>query len=384
MNASNWYRSRAAIFFYHILTWTVTLFLPYLVRPVIEHRPEKPAWADSVRMQERVPGEKGPVLRGTKDFRLRPGADGRGQKLDPDVFTNLALALNLFWILLFYVNAYWLIPRLIYRKELLAYIGIQLAVFLLVAFSVSYFIQVKTGAAHFYMPMPILMNIFPFLFVQSLGIAFRMIIDKIRSDKLVKEKEYEGLKTELSFLRSQISPHFIFNVLNNMVSLARKKSDRLEPSLIRLSGLMRYMLYESDETRVPLCREIEYLESYINLQTLRFGNDIRIHTDLGQPDQHIYIEPMLLIPFVENAFKHSAAGMEDPFIDIRLSVTKGVLDLSVKNNYRSGEALSADRSSGIGLANVKRRLNLLYGNKHVLLISETNGIYKVSLQINLL
>lgn len=236
----------------------------------------------------------------------------------------------------------------------------------------------------FRFPMPLLFNIFPFLFVQAGSIAYRFIADKIEADRRRKETENESLRTELSFLRSQISPHFIFNVLNNMVSLARKKSDLLEPSLIRLSGLMRYMLYESDETRVSLKKEMEYLQHYIDLQMLRFGNDVRLEMDLHEPDAAYSIEPMLLIPFVENAFKHSTGSVYQPQIAIRLRTEKGLLHLNVSNSFHSAAGNNADlETSGIGLNNVRRRLNLLYADKHDLLITESDNVYLVTLQIRL-
>src|SRR6266487_1244233 len=141
-------------------------------------------------------------------------------------------------------------------------------------------------------------NIFIYFFILAASIAYRMIIDKIASDKLLQERENENLKTELSFLRSQVSPHFMFNVLNNMVALARKRSDQLETSLIKLSSLMRYMLYETDEARVSLEKEMEYLQSYIDLQRQRFGKNIAIDTSFTEVDGSYTIEPMLLIPFV--------------------------------------------------------------------------------------
>jgi len=132
----------------------------------------------------------------------------------------------------------------------------------------------------------------PFLIV---GIIYRLITDKIKRDKKQKEIVAEQLSVKLKFLRSQISPHFIFNVLTNLVSLARKKSDLLEPSLLQLSDLMRYMLYESDENKVELATEVDYLRSYIDLQKLRFGNDILINAKMDIPEKGISatIEPML-------------------------------------------------------------------------------------------
>ncbi|ULQ54578.1 sensor histidine kinase [Flavihumibacter fluvii] len=371
MKFNNWYSSRWAIFLFHILTWLMTLFLPYLVRPVFDQAPHYKGPA-----QNKVAYFEGK----TPEHAPRP--EVQGKRPDGIFFTALAMGLNIIWIGLFYLNAYLLIPHLVYQRKLLQYISIQLFFFVAVAVAVSFLINIKTDSHSFRFPMPVLLNIFPFLFIQAFSIAFRMIVDKIKVDKLLKEQETVGLQTELSFLRSQISPHFIFNVLNNLVSLARKKSDLMETSLLRLSGLMRYMLYESDESKVLLTKEIEYLQSYIELQKLRFGDDMLIKVDFQLPDMNYFIEPMLLIPFVENAFKHCSTLHHIGIIDISLHVHQGILNLQVKNSFDADLKMTADHTSGIGLANVKRRLNLLYESQHSLLISESNGMYIVSLQIN--
>ncbi len=172
----------------------------------------------------------------------------------------------------------------------------------------------------------------------------------------------------------------MFNIMNNMVALARKKSEILEPSLIKLSSLLRYMLYETEE-KVPLQKEIEYLESYIDLQSQRFGNKVKIETSIKKPEDHLEIEPMLLIPFVENAFKHGTGLIENAEIDIDLKTEKNLLYFSVRNKFNDGTDEVKDKSSGIGLVNVQRRLDLLYGNKHSLLITKHDDWFVVSLQI---
>jgi LytS/YehU family sensor histidine kinase len=203
------------------------------------------------------------------------------------------------------------------------------------------------------------------------------------SDKLASEKQNENLKTELSLLRSQVNPHFMFNVLNNMVALARKQSDLLEPSLIKLSSLMRYMLYETGEQKVSLEKETEYLQSYIDLQLQRFGKKLTVNVDLKTADKRYEIEPMLLIPFVENAFKHGTGLMEQAQIDISLSALNNRLFFNVKNNYDPASQEIKDDASGIGLANVQRRLELLYDHNHQLDISRNGHTFSVSLQIQL-
>jgi sensor histidine kinase YesM len=228
----------------------------------------------------------------------------------------------------------------------------------------------------------ILFAIFPYLFILAASTAFQMIRDRIKADQLVKEKENENLKTELSFLRSQVSPHFMFNVLNNMVALARKKSEVLEPSLIKLSSLMRYMLYEADEEKVPLEKETEYLQSYIDLQQQRFGKNVTVHFSPETPDKNYDIEPMLLIPFVENAFKHGTGMIEQASIDIDLKAKNNMLHFTVRNKYNPESIEIKDKTSGIGMTNVRRRLNLLYGGNHSLLVTKNDGWFMVSLQLN--
>ena len=227
-------------------------------------------------------------------------------------------------------------------------------------------------------------NLITYIFIIGISISYRIITDNARQEKIRKEKENENLKTELSFLRSQVSPHFIFNTLNNMVSLARKKSDTLEPSLIELSKLMRYMLYENDDEKVSLGREVEYLESYIALQMLRFGDDVTIVFNRPDNINAYYIEPMLLAPFVENAFKHGVGMVKDPKIVIALNVNDkdGQLDFKVTNTIAPPQH-SKDKSSGIGMANVRRRLELLYKDNFKLDTLQKDGLFIAGLKIKL-
>ena len=146
---------------------------------------------------------------------------------------------------------------------------------------------------------------------------------------------------------------------------------------------MRYMLYETEEEKVSLEKEIDYLHSYIDLQQQRFGKKLTVDVSLDVGDGQYQIEPMLLIPFVENAFKHGTGIIEDAQINIRLKAEKNLLHFIVQNKYDPKSIELKDKTSGIGLANVKRRLNLLYGNKHNLLITQKDNWFNVSLQINL-
>jgi len=222
-----------------------------------------------------------------------------------------------------------------------------------------------------------------FLLTAAVSTTFRVVADKLEADKLTKDRQEENLKTELSFLRSQISPHFIFNILNNLVALEQMKSPELGPTILKLSALMQYMLYDTDEERVPLSKEVEYLQSFIDLQKQRFGNKVPITVSLEAPSGFLEIEPMLLIPFVENAFKHGVGLIDQPSIDIELLVREKTLYFKVRNRYNMSSTEIKDKTSGIGLGNVTRRLKLLYGNQQRLDISRNDGWFIVSLQLNL-
>jgi two-component system, LytTR family, sensor kinase len=297
-------------------------------------------------------------------------------------FLYLTSGLDLFWVALFYLNALVLIPRFIYKHRVVLYIlSLVGALCVVVALDgtlfnvlhIPYPFSIKNSVAH---------NIIPFLFALAVSSAYRAIADKTKTDILLKERESENLKTELSFLRSQVSPHFLFNVLNNIASLARKKSDDLEPTVMKLSSLMRYMLYENDEDKVLIKHEVEYLRDYIDLQKQRFGNELLCNVSFDTREEWHTIEPMLLIPFVENAFKHGGGMIQHPEIDIQLQADHGELHFTVKNKFEDLDT-PKDKASGIGLVNVKRRLELLYPGKHTLKIDKKGKWFVVDLNLNL-
>ncbi|WP_295124016.1 sensor histidine kinase [uncultured Chitinophaga sp.] len=290
---------------------------------------------------------------------------------------------NILIISIFYFHAYVLVPKVIDRRKYSFYGLIIATIFTVMVVFRWVSISLLIDPGEFELKPSILFTIFTLLFILASSTAYIMIKEKMRADRIKSQQENETLKTELSFLRSQASPHFMFNVLNNMVALARKKSDQLEPSLIKLSSLLRYMLYETDEDKVPLEREAEYLQSYIDLQMQRFGKNVQIDVSLAIEDGSYEIEPMLLIPFVENAFKHGTGLIPDAHITIKLDLHDNVLLFTVSNKYDPASIEVKDKTSGIGLVNVKRRLNLLYAKDHSLTIDKENSRFDVSLKINL-
>lgn len=287
---------------------------------------------------------------------------------------------NLLLIAFFYLNIHVLIPQIFSKKTLLKYVGAILLCFAAVALG-SEMINQLFYRMDFGRPRPFVFTAINFLLIFGLSTALRLTNDRVRFERERKEYENERLKSELSLLRSQVSPHFMFNVLNSLASLARKRSDQLESFIIQLSHLMRYMLYESGEKRVTLEREIEYLKNYIDLQKLRFGNDVTIEFNSQVSRVDLPIEPMLLIPFVENAFKHGIGMISGPTITINLSLDDHQLNFSVRNKFNKVLTETKDLNSGIGIQNVRRRLDLLYKDLHSLSIEEKDFWFVVDLRL---
>lgn len=286
-------------------------------------------------------------------------------------------------IFLFYANTEFLIPVFFKKKRTVEYfilLSILISILIVIRILLRYFITTPGGrelSYYFYFNALI-----PYLFIFAISTSHRFFKDYQTEQKIQAEKENEQLKTELSFLRSQISPHFMFNLMNSMVSLARKKSDLLEPMLIKMSELLRYMLYERADSKISLEQESSYLRNYIDLQLLRFGKKVVVNFEENLTKNDLQIEPMLLIPFVENAFKHGTGLIKEPKINIKLSNDNNKIAFYVENQCCPSPAATKDMSSGIGLSNVKRRLALLYPN-HQLEIQTNDNHFIINLQIEL-
>ncbi|MGZ3845680.1 MAG: sensor histidine kinase [Flavisolibacter sp.] len=297
-------------------------------------------------------------------------------------FLYLDTVTKLFWVGLFYLNAEQIVPRVFYRKQYLLFIVVHLLLFTVIMLLHGSLFALMINHQPFNFFKSASHNMVSFLFTVVVSTAYKTITDKTKEDAVASQKQQEQLKTELSFLRSQISPHFLFNVLNNMVAFVRMKSDELEPTILKLSSLMQYMLYETDEDKVLLRSEVEYLQNYIDLQKQRCSPKLDLRVQFDVKENWHSIEPMLLIPFIENAFKHGNGLVAYPVIEVNLKADNNELSFTVKNNYTATDK-AKDKTSGIGLANVKRRLALLYGDKQQLTIKDEDGWFFVSLQIRL-
>jgi len=212
------------------------------------------------------------------------------------------------------------------------------------------------------------------------AVLIRFMIDWFEAQKLKDELINQRQSSELALLRSQVNPHFLFNTLNNIYSLVYKKSDEAPAAVMKLSRIMRYMLYDATSEKVLLEKEVEYLRSFIELQELRINQQGYVELMIEGDIENRTIAPMLLIPFVENAFKHGGKS-QTPGITIKLSIDTDKVLFQVINIKKRNLLARNDEVGGIGLQNIKRRLDLLYPGKHELQIEDGQEVFKINLVI---
>jgi LytS/YehU family sensor histidine kinase len=204
----------------------------------------------------------------------------------------------------------------------------------------------------------------------------------------VKEKETiqlqkEKLETELKFLKSQINPHFLFNSLNNIYTLTVLRADSAPEHLMRLSEILRYMLYDCAVDRVPLKKEIDYIRNYVSLKMLKDSKGMNVEVDLDDSRPDLLVAPMLFIPFIENAFKHSfVEDLDKGWIRIKLETGKNQVQLKVENSLPEA-SYAKDQTGGIGLENVNRQLELIYPGKYSLDLRKEKDHFFVLLKIEI-
>jgi LytS/YehU family sensor histidine kinase len=224
------------------------------------------------------------------------------------------------------------------------------------------------------------------VYIAGFSTIYSIISEWKKQEKQRVELQNQTVASELRFLKTQINPHFLFNTLNSLYALTLKKSDDAPEVVLRLSEMMRYMLYECNEPQVPLTKEVAYIENYLNLEKLRLSKTIDLKFNVSGDTSNLSISPLLFIPFIENSFKHGVANqIGEGFVHIDLICKEKELSFCVENSRTQNNSLghhSGKRSGGIGLINVKRRLDLLYPNKNKLKIEEGLNTYKVCLCIN--
>lgn len=213
-----------------------------------------------------------------------------------------------------------------------------------------------------------------------LTVFLKFSIDWYEQNKTLQEVQVEKLQAEVNYLRSQVNPHFLFNALNNLYALTLRKSDQAPEIVLKLSELMEYMLYESDEAFVPLEKEIRYLGNYLELERIRQGNQADIRLTVEGDVDACRIPPFLILPLVENAFKHGISrAVRNAYLHIDIRVVAGKIAVLIENNKLDFRA--EDRSGGIGLVNVRRRLELLYPGRHRLVIANAADVFRVRVEL---
>ena len=314
-------------------------------------------------------------------------------------FTLHVILFNLCYVTLINLNILWLMPRFLHRKRYAAY-ALLIAFFtLLAAFIMGPYCNwllhrfkgvdsmaissISFGEKGASLPMltyclMIAPTIFLLVFIFGIGSLAQQYFTVARQKEIIEQQQ---VKAELSLLKSQINPHFLFNVLNSIYSLSLKKSDMAPEVVLKLADLMRYMLYEATEEQVSLDREAGMIRDYIELERVRIDPKQRISVQMQNISALHRIAPVLLIPFVENAFKHGMDSMaEGAFIELDIEMREQLLLFRCRNNYKETPLA---RPGGIGLENVQKRLQLLYPGKHRLDIRKEAPIFEVELNIDL-
>ena len=224
--------------------------------------------------------------------------------------------------------------------------------------------------------------ILSFVFITGFSVGIRVVEKLSENEKIRKELEKEKLQSELVFLKYQVSPHFFFNTLNNIYSLIEIDTKDAQKAVLKLSKLMRYLLYETEPGKALISTEIDFMTNYIDLMRLRLTEKVALNISFPEITNDFYVPPLLFIPFIENAFKHGISNREPSFINISMKIENQNIDFRVKNSISGFVYTETEIKTGIGLENVKKRLKLLFNNKYSLTINKTENTYDIILQIN--
>lgn len=290
--------------------------------------------------------------------------------------------------LMVYITNYLLIPQLLYKKKYLLFA----LTFLIVVTGFSWLKMYLEGQI---MNRPSLFdvlndtkrrfydNVIPHILLVSTGAAFKLLMDHARAQRRLGEVSKEKAEAELNFLKSQINPHFLFNSLNSIYFLIDKQNAAARQTLLQFSDLLRYQLYDCNADTIEIEKEVAYLQDFIRLQQLRKDNHYEVEVQVAPAVKGFRITPLLLIPFVENAFKHiSHHSDQRNFVQVTLAKENGSFLFMVENSKENHQR-STEPPGGIGLSNVKRRLELLYPRKYELQIDNNDATFKVALNLHL-
>ena len=222
-----------------------------------------------------------------------------------------------------------------------------------------------------------LTGIYDVALVTTIKLTADWVFERKRTEQLQEVK----LRTELNFLKTQIQPHFFFNTLNNLYALTIEKSDKAPEMILKLSEIMQYVLYDAKEPKISLLKEINYIQSYLELEELRFGSSVTYNLDIVGNIDDVFVPPLLFLPFIENCFKHGTKENDEMTVEINFEKIKEELIFSVKNNFNENSKPMVGSKHGIGISNVKRRLKLLYNENYKLKTNIFEQKFNVNLKI---
>lgn len=312
----------------------------------------------------------------------------RGEELDWNRILITVFSQVFFAAAISYINYFYLLPQLLERKKVLGYLIKFVLLFTVIIvirielnrylFDMMHFRTNYMDSTRFVVQV-VTSNLFVIIFVGML----RFAQDWFELDARRKEIEHEKLIAELNFLKAQINPHFLFNTLNNLYYLAYSKSDNTTEVIDKLSKMMRYMIYDSNHPKVLLTKEIEYMQNYVSLERLRLNSEIPIEFEVKGNLDDRKIAPLIFITFLENAFKHGVSNAkEDCWVKVLVEVNGKECVYTVENSKIQGR--KEEGKSGIGLSNIKRRLELSYPGNHELQVKDLEDRYLVQLKLNLI
>jgi two-component system, LytTR family, sensor histidine kinase AlgZ len=292
-------------------------------------------------------------------------------------------------VVIAYINYFYLLPRFLEKKRwlpyLLEFIGPFTIVIIARVISQRYIMDGYTHQEkYFYSSTFIIQTAVITLFITIFISLLRFVSDWFEIEAIRQEVQNEKLTAELNFLKAQINPHFLFNTLNNLYYLAYSKSENTTEVISKLSQVMRYMIYDANHERVLLEKEIEYMQNYISLERLRLNDQIPINFKIDGNTAGVEVAPLILITFLENAFKHGVTSTNPrAWVNISIVIKGNVLHYTVDNSKGKNAISDKGGKSGIGLSNLKRRLELMYPNRHQLKVEDSADRYYIELQITL-
>jgi two-component system LytT family sensor kinase len=293
-----------------------------------------------------------------------------------------------FFAIIVYLNLYYLIPRFLPANFILYIVLLVLGCLVLAPIEAMllYVASFSDPVMQNEIATNVQLMFLALFFVGGSSTVIKVIFDWIRHQREAKVLQTMTMQSELKFLRTQINPHFLFNTLNNLYALTLKKSDKAPEIVIKLSEMMRYMLYECNERRVPLKKELKYIRNYLDLEKFRQGEKFDIQLKIKGEVGDQKIAPFMFIPFIENSFKHGISHqLSEGFVNIDIGVDQNSVKFEIENSkaeHKPNQEMK--KIGGIGLTNVKRRLNLIYPDAYKLKITDKPSSFKIELFIRLI